>query len=91
MHPKEATINTTTPFSDFGLNPVLLKALDTAGWLNASPIQELTIEPILEGKDIFAQAETGSGKTGSFAIPMIELFLKDSSPAAEANSPIWLV
>ncbi len=69
----------------------MLEALDKAGWENASPIQELTIEPILEGKDIFAQAETGSGKTGSFAIPMMELFLKADSPAAQANHPQWLV
>lgn len=49
------------------------------GFENASPIQELTIPEILEGKDIFAQAETGSGKTGSFAIPILELLLRSDS------------
>ena len=89
--PQEAIINTNTPFSDFGLDTKLLAALSTAGWETASPIQELTIEPILDGKDIFAQAETGSGKTGSFAIPIMEIHLRADSPAAEANLPQWLV
>ncbi len=88
--PQEAIINTNTPFSDFGLDTKLLAALSTAGWETASPIQELTIEPILDGKDIFAQAETGSGKTGSFAIPIMEIHLRADSPAAEANLPQWL-
>jgi ATP-dependent RNA helicase RhlE len=70
-------METTTPFTEFELNSALLNSLQTIGFENASPIQELTIGPILEGKDIFAQAETGSGKTGSFAIPIIEQILRE--------------
>ncbi|MBC99197.1 MAG: hypothetical protein CME63_15755 [Halobacteriovoraceae bacterium] len=78
-------METTTSFKDFNLNDALLNSLDTIGFAMASPIQELTIKPILEGKDIFAQAETGSGKTGSFAIPIIEQILRDEdgTPAEE--------
>ncbi|MBK24794.1 MAG: hypothetical protein CME70_12420 [Halobacteriovorax sp.] len=70
-------METTTPFTEFELKPALLDSLKGIGFENASPVQELTITPVLEGKDIFAQAETGSGKTGSFAIPIIEQILRD--------------
>lgn len=50
-----------------------------AGFEKASAIQEMTIGPILSGQDIFAQAETGSGKTGAFAIPILEQILRDDS------------
>lgn len=72
-------METTTVFTDFGLQDDLVNALQNIGFENASPVQELTIKPILEGKDIFAQAETGSGKTGSFAIPIIEQILRHRS------------
>jgi ATP-dependent RNA helicase RhlE len=49
------------------------------GFEKASPVQDMTIPVILEGKDLFAQAETGSGKTGSFAIPIIQQILTDGS------------
>jgi superfamily II DNA/RNA helicase len=71
----EILIETTKNFSQFGLNDKLITALNSMGFTEASEIQAMTIEPILEGKDIFAQAETGSGKTGSFAIPVVERLL----------------
>ena len=70
---KRYTIETNIAFSQFELNHNLIEALKSKGFEKASPIQELTIPEILEGKDIFAQAETVSGKTGSFAIPILEL------------------
>lgn len=72
-------------FVDFGLNEKLLNALNDIGFTQASPIQEMTLEHILAQKDIFAQAETGSGKTGSFAIPIVEQILarEESNPDEE--------
>lgn len=72
-------METTTPFTDFKLNDALIHSLDNIGFKKASPIQVMTLEHILEGKDIFAQAETGSGKTGSFVIPILEKLLRDES------------
>jgi ATP-dependent RNA helicase RhlE len=69
-------METGREFTDFNLNPKLLHSLSEIGFTHASPIQEMTLEHILEKKDIFAQAETGSGKTGSFAIPIIEHILR---------------
>ncbi|MCF8058934.1 MAG: DEAD/DEAH box helicase [Bacteriovoracaceae bacterium] len=77
-------METTTPFSDFKLSAALLNSLGDIGFKNASPIQELTLNHILEGKDIFAQAETGSGKTGAFAIPIIEQILREEGETAQA-------
>ncbi len=84
-------METTTSFKDFNLNDALLTSLDTIGFSMASPIQEMTIGPILEGKDIFAQAETGSGKTGSFAIPIIEQILRDEAALPEDQKKEILV
>lgn len=72
-------METTIPFSDFKLSAALIDSLDQVGFKHASPIQEMTLPPILEGKDIFAQAETGSGKTGAFAIPIIEQILREET------------
>lgn len=77
-------METTVSFSEFNLNDALINSLDQVGFKNASPIQELTLKPILEGKDIFAQAETGSGKTGAFAIPIIEQILREEGDEAQA-------
>ena len=68
---------TTKTFADYNLNEQLLSSLKAGGFKAPTPIQEMTITPILEGKDIFALAETGSGKTGSFAIPMLEQIMRD--------------
>ncbi len=87
----EDIIKTNTPFSTYQLDQKLLEVLALAGWENASAIQELTIEPILQGQDIFAQAETGSGKTGSFAIPIIEQHLRQGNPQAQSQLPFWVV
>ena len=72
-------MNTEVKFSDFSLNPELLLSIAKLGYTNCSPIQSLTIAPILEGQDIFAQAETGSGKTAAFAIPILEQILRKRS------------
>lgn len=74
-------METTRSFREFNLRSELLEALDSIGFEKASPVQDMTIPAILEGKDIFAQAETGSGKTGSFAIPILQQILIDGAQA----------
>jgi ATP-dependent RNA helicase RhlE len=68
-------METTRSFTEFNLHPDLIGALHSIGFEKASPVQDMTIPAILEGRDIFAQAETGSGKTGSFAIPILQQIL----------------
>jgi ATP-dependent RNA helicase DeaD len=64
--------NNEISFDQFGLNGKLLKAIKDLGYETPSPIQEKTIPLILEGKDIIGQAQTGTGKTAAFALPMLE-------------------
>lgn len=59
-------------FSELGLSPEMLKAIDRLGFEQASPIQAEAIPPMLAGRDIVGQSQTGSGKTAAFAIPLIE-------------------
>lgn len=59
-------------FSDLNLSSELLRAIDDMGFESPSEVQEASIPIILEGRDVLAQAQTGTGKTASFGIPMIE-------------------
>ncbi len=66
----------TTPqeissFSELGLPAPLMQALDAVGYETPSAIQALTIPPMLEGKDVLGQAQTGTGKTAAFALPIL--------------------
>ena len=61
-----------TTFADLGLSAPTLKALEDVGYEQPSPIQEQAIPVMLEGRDIIGQAQTGSGKTAAFGLPMVE-------------------
>ena len=61
-----------TSFAQFGLNRELMKAINELGYESASPIQQKTIPLLLEGKDIIGQAQTGTGKTAAFALPVLQ-------------------
>ncbi|HEX3835148.1 MAG TPA: DEAD/DEAH box helicase, partial [Solirubrobacteraceae bacterium] len=59
-------------FTDLGLEPALLEAVRDVGYDSPSPIQEQAIPPLLEGLDVIGQAQTGSGKTAAFGLPMLQ-------------------
>src|SRR5450631_1284793 len=61
-----------TTFKDLGLAPDILEALRDVGYESPSPIQEQAIPPLLEGSDVIGQAQTGSGKTAAFGLPMLQ-------------------
>ena len=65
-------------FSDLNLSSELLRAIDDLGFESPSEVQEASIPIILEGRDVLAQAQTGTGKTASFGIPMIEGMEEDA-------------
>ncbi len=68
-----STTTTPTPmlFSELGLPDALLRALADVGYESPSPIQTATIPPLLEGRDLIGQAQTGTGKTAAFALPIL--------------------
>ncbi len=71
-------------FSDFSLSPSLKKRLAAANFVTPTPVQADAIPPALEGRDVLATAQTGTGKTLSFLIPIIEKLQKVQSEAATA-------
>ncbi|MFS7888033.1 DEAD/DEAH box helicase [Helicobacter pylori] len=58
-------------FNDLGLKESVLKSVYEAGFTSPSPIQEKAIPAVLQGRDVIAQAQTGTGKTAAFALPII--------------------
>ncbi|WP_271785019.1 DEAD/DEAH box helicase [Aquimarina algiphila] len=60
-------------FNTLGLSNALLKAINKKGYTTPSPIQEKAIPPILEKKDVLASAQTGTGKTAGFTLPLLQL------------------
>ncbi len=66
-----------TKFSELPLSSVLLQKLAAAQFINLTPIQERAIPPALEGRDVIGTAQTGTGKTLAFLIPLIELLQRE--------------
>ena len=64
------------PFSSLGLSPELLRAVGDSNYSAPTPVQKEAIPAILEGKDVWACAQTGSGKTAAFALPLLQNTLK---------------
>ena len=62
----------STRFDDLPLSKEILKAIETMGFEEATPIQALAIPALLDGQDIIGQAQTGTGKTAAFGIPLLE-------------------
>ena len=70
-----------TQFTDLRLNPLLLKALAAEGYETPTPIQAQAIPPVLEGRDLLGIAQTGTGKTAAFALPILHRLAADKKAA----------
>ncbi len=75
-----------TKFSELNLNPKVLKAVVEAGYETPTPIQAGAIPPALEGRDVLGIAQTGTGKTASFTLPMITLLARGRARARMPRS-----
>src|SRR6056297_2697931 len=75
-----------TKFSDLNLNPKVLKAIQEAGYTEPTPIQAGAIPPALEGRDVLGIAQTGTGKTASFTLPMLSLLARGRARARMPRS-----
>lgn len=73
-HHAESTpnIDTYTKFDDMGLNDLLLRGIYAYGFEKPSAIQQKAIVPLAKGRDVIAQAQSGTGKTGCFAVGTLE-------------------
>jgi ATP-dependent RNA helicase DeaD len=75
-------------FSDLGLSEPVLKAVNQAGYETPSPIQAQSIAPLLEGRDLLGQAQTGTGKTAAFSLPLLSrLDVKAKKPQMLVLAP----
>ena len=79
------TAETATRFSDLGLPEPLLHALTDVGYEMPSPIQTATIPPLLQGRDLIGQAQTGTGKTAAFALPILARILSSSTDSRQTK------
>ncbi|MBC7600539.1 MAG: DEAD/DEAH box helicase, partial [Polaromonas sp.] len=61
------------PFTSLGLSPDLLRAVSAKAYLTPTAIQAAVIPAVLQGRDVLASAQTGSGKTAAFALPLLQL------------------
>ncbi len=75
----------TRKFNELPLSKDVLKALNKMSYIDMTPVQDKTIELILEGRDIIVRAKTGSGKTAAFGVPMVERL------AVDGNAPKALI
>ena len=76
------------PFADLGLSDQLLRAISDSGYDVPTPIQKGAIPPVLMGKDLIGIAQTGTGKTASFVLPMIDILSEGRSRARMPRSLI---
>ncbi len=82
------TTETVTQFSQLALIKPLFKALDDVGYETPSPIQAETIPLLLEGRDLLGQAQTGTGKTAAFALPLLSnIDIKQKDPQVLVLAP----
>ena len=82
------TSDTVSSFGQMALIMPLLKALDDVGYETPSPIQARTIPLLLEGRDVLGQAQTGTGKTAAFALPLLSnIDLKEKDPQVLVLAP----
>jgi superfamily II DNA/RNA helicase len=75
-------------FADLGLSPDTLKAVTDAGYLTPTPIQAQAIPVVLMGRDVLGVAQTGTGKTAAFTVPMIDILADGRSKARMPRSLI---
>ena len=77
-------------FSDLGLCPEILSALTRQGYTKPTPIQAQAIPPVLNGNDVMAAAQTGTGKTAGFTLPILQM-LKDGERAKSNTARVLIL
>jgi superfamily II DNA/RNA helicase len=84
----ETENNASMTFAELGLSPEILKAVDEAGYTVPTPIQQQAIPFVLMGRDVLGVAQTGTGKTAGFTLPMIEILAGSRGKARMPRSLI---
>ena len=74
-------------FDSLGLNPDILRAVAEQGYVEPTPIQQQAIPAVLQGRDLMASAQTGTGKTAGFTLPLLQRLTQDQ-PHAKGRRPV---
>lgn len=88
VHTVDKAALTDSPFAALGLIPELVRAVAESGYTQPTPIQQQSIPPLLKGHDILGCAQTGTGKTASFALPILQLLNAQKKPAPVETKPV---
>ena len=89
MNNEVAVVEPNVTFADFGLAPEILRALTDQGYVHPTPIQAQAIPIVLQGRDVMGAAQTGTGKTAGFSLPIIQMLLAHaSSSMSPARHPV---
>ena len=67
-------------FDSLGLSEALVRAIEAAGYTDPTPVQQKAIPAVLQGRDLMVAAQTGTGKTGGFALPILEQLFPNGNP-----------
>jgi len=78
-------------FAGLGLDARIVEALTTLGYEEPTPIQQQTITPLIDGRDLLGQAATGTGKTAAFALPILQRLIDAGGPGKEGPLAVVLV
>lgn len=78
-------------FTELGLSPELLRAIGEQGYTTPTPIQAQAIPHVLAGRDLEALAQTGTGKTAAFVLPLLQRLTNPINPAADSSTPLQRV
>ncbi|QDM19491.1 DEAD/DEAH box helicase [Tardiphaga sp. vice352] len=81
----------TMTFADLALAPLLLQALSEQGYTNPTPIQAQSIPMLLQGRDMLGMAQTGTGKTAAFALPLLHRLAANPRPAPKGGARVLVL
>lgn len=86
---KETSTDTVTSFSSFGLHPDLLSSILAAGYSTPTPIQAQALPVVMQGRDVMGAAQTGTGKTAAFSLPILHRLMPFATHSASpARHPV---
>ncbi len=86
---ERATVGTELTFNEFGLHPDLLKTITKSGYTTPTPIQSQSIPAVLSGRDVMGAAQTGTGKTAAFTLPVLHRIMPFASHSTSpARHPV---